>query len=145
MVSNDSSTSIKRAKNSLIKYEGHKKTVRGLSLLFLGKTALRKRRKKTARKKYRFFVDNIIMHHHRLHQKNRDIVLDKINLLGKEKKKKKDIELNLRMSHNLSLAKAKSSAKIKNYIMNEVKKKQISISGTELISKEKSKFSVKSL
>jgi GTPase involved in cell partitioning and DNA repair len=145
MVSDASATSIGRVKNSLIQYEDPKKAVRGLSLLFLGKAAIRRKRKKSARKKYRFFVDNFIMHHRRLHQKNRDVVLDKIRLLETQKNRNKEKALSLEMSQKISTSRIKSSEKIKKHIMREARKKQISISGMSNISRERSKFSVKSL
>ena len=54
MASDGSATSIGRVKNSLIQYENPKKTVRGLSLLFLGKAALKKEKEKNLLEKISF-------------------------------------------------------------------------------------------
>ena len=72
------------------------------SLLF-GAAGLSKmtkaQRKKLARRRFRMFVDNIIMHHKRLHDKNRQITIDlaRSRLLAQKerekKKRKKDLEL----------------------------------------------------
>ena len=145
LVNNAAATSINKSKKSLINYESPKKVARGLSLFFLGKASLKRKRKKAARKKYRFFIDNIIMHHRRLHQRNRDVVLDKIKLLEKEKRKQKSASLSLDMNRKLSIAQAKSSQRVKKHIMREARKKQIAISGINFLSKEKSKFSVRTL
>ena len=85
------------------------------------------------------------MHHRRLHQKNRDVILDKIKLLEEQKNRNKQKSLNLEMSKKISNARIRSSEKIKKHIMREARKKQISISGMGNVSKERSKFSVKSL
>ena len=48
-------------------------------------------RKKIARRRYRRFVDNIVMHHKRLHDRNREITIKiiKSRILDKHKKKAK--------------------------------------------------------
>lgn len=56
-------------------------------------------RKKIARRRFRMFVDNIIMHHKRLHDKNREITIDlaRKRIVDKEQeKKKRDQELERR-------------------------------------------------
>ena len=64
------------------------------SLLF-GVAGLHKmskaQRKKIARRRFRMFVDNIIMHHKRLHDKNRQITIDlaRSRIAEKEKEKRK--------------------------------------------------------
>lgn len=67
----------------------------GLFSMLLGfskKRGLTKaQRKKMARRRYRMFVDNIIMHHKRLHDKNREITINlaKAKTPIKEKEKPK--------------------------------------------------------
>jgi len=56
------------------------------------KTMSRAKRKKLGRRRFRMFVDNIIMHHKRLHDRNRQITIDLVskNLNKKEKDRKKE-------------------------------------------------------
>lgn len=89
------STSIGAVSKVLAKNSGELRGGFGArSLLFgsLGNHSLTMaQRKKIARRRFRMFVDNIIMHHKRLHDRNREITIDltRKKLLDKEKEKKK--------------------------------------------------------
>ncbi len=65
----------------------------GVYSLVFGLAGARKmsnaQRKKASRRKSRFFVDNIIMHHKRLHDKNRQITIDLVKKKSQEKEKDK--------------------------------------------------------
>lgn len=60
------------------------------------------KRKKIARRRYRMFVDNIIMHHKRLHDKNRQITIDltRRRMFDKSKDAKREKEDRERKERN---------------------------------------------
>lgn len=59
-----------------------------LSIFNSAKKGLTKaQRKKLARRRYRMFVDNIIMHHKRIHDRNRELAVNNAKLLSKDKSK----------------------------------------------------------
>ncbi len=62
------------------------------------KTMSRSKGKKMARRRFRMFVDNIIMHHKRLHDKNRQITID---LVSRGLSKKKDDRKKEKRERNL--------------------------------------------
>ena len=55
---------------------------------FARKGLTKAQRKKLARRRYRMFVDNIIMHHKRIHDRNREIAINNAKALGKKEKPK---------------------------------------------------------
>ena len=58
-----------------------------LSIFNFAKKGLTKaQRKKLARRRYRMFVDNIIMHHKRIHDRNREIAVNNAKALTKKEK-----------------------------------------------------------
>ena len=83
--------------SSLIRYIfkcGPLFAIAGLFRKRKGKKMSRSQRRKFITRRRRWFTDNIIMHHRRLHKKNRDIVLEpeKDQELAKKRKKKKDLK-----------------------------------------------------
>lgn len=53
----------------------------------------RRRRRKLANRRHRWFVDNIIMHHKRIHDKNRELVINRTRSLVFARPKQKEIGL----------------------------------------------------
>lgn len=58
---------------------------------FAKKGLTRAQRRKLARRRYRMFVDNIIMHHKRLHDRNREIVVSNAKAIALHKSKPKEL------------------------------------------------------
>ena len=54
---------------------------------FAKKGLTKAQRKKLARRRYRMFVDNIIMHHKRIHDRNREIAVNNAKIISKDKSK----------------------------------------------------------
>lgn len=67
----------------------------GMYSLLFGAAGLRSmsksKRKKMSRRRFRMFVDNIILHHRRLHNRNRQITIDlaRSRILNKDKNREK--------------------------------------------------------
>ena len=126
-----------------------------LSATFFSRSILKRKRKKEARRRYRMFIDNVIIHHRRIHDKNTEVMLEKIEAISRTKKKNNKPNLSRSMSpkgkiQNIGRSVANDIENIKNRI--EAKRaraisiiKTISYADAVEKSKERSRFAVRTL